>query len=242
MDDFAAPAVAPASAGADESMVEDVNWSHDRLCELVQGRAVFVRDSTGANLPIPPWLGAAADLEWHVDASESLAAVHPEDRMKVVEAFLVALEHPGASCYLPARELIDGQWFHVDLMWLNQLEHPDLNALVGTRAVMGAAAVTSAEAGDPGESGATSWVCSSWTGTERSARPRGRGGPHLRLGGRRAGRSLAGQPHPARRGGRGRGHLGEPVGRPHHHPGHPPALPPGRRPRDLGRVLVPPRR
>jgi diguanylate cyclase (GGDEF)-like protein/PAS domain S-box-containing protein len=152
--------------------VEHIDWSRPRLCELVQGRAVFVRDPTGANVPIPSWLGAAAEIEWVVDAGASLEAVHPDDGMKVVEAFLAALEHPGTPSYARVREQIGDSWFHVEVSWLNQMENPDVNGLIGTREVMGVAAVDSAEAGDPGESGATSWVMLELdrTGVIRSAR------------------------------------------------------------------------
>jgi hypothetical protein len=145
-------------AVADLPFVERARWSREELRELVTGKVVFFRDRAAIDLPIPDWLAEAADDVWHEEAGASIEAAHPGDRMAIIESFLAALEHPGELCAARLREYINGEWFHIELTWLNQLGNPDIGALIGTRLVLSTATGPTPDAVEAHYSRFTGWV------------------------------------------------------------------------------------
>jgi diguanylate cyclase (GGDEF)-like protein/PAS domain S-box-containing protein len=64
------------------------------------------------------------------DSVESIDRTHPEDRNRLVEAFIDAVMNPGTPVFCSVRAMRDGVWQHNEMTWVNLVDHPDVGAVI----------------------------------------------------------------------------------------------------------------
>jgi diguanylate cyclase (GGDEF)-like protein/PAS domain S-box-containing protein len=121
------------------------------------GRA-YLRDGHAADLRLPGWLRDAAGAVGTMNSHEATDCTHPEDRDALVAAFLQSVASPGVLCQVHLRMRLDGEWSHRELIWLNQLDNPDLRGILCVERSVTGPAIVDPGHGDEGEHDSTGWM------------------------------------------------------------------------------------
>ncbi len=117
-------------AAADQPDMGMSHWTRETIAAFVEGKRLFVRDVDAQQIPPPEWLAPAANEINKLDSSESVDATHPDDRNKLIEAFVGSLSSPGVPVDCLIRIYDEDAWQHSMTSWLNLLDHPDVGAII----------------------------------------------------------------------------------------------------------------
>ena len=109
-------------------------------------------------MPLPDWVVAAADSVLAMDSAESTAAVYPADRAHLIDAFVACLGHPAQPQTVRVRSLNEGAWRHVEIAWLNLLDHEEVGCLVCTIEVVDGPVISDPGDHERGGHAPTNWM------------------------------------------------------------------------------------
>lgn len=180
--------------------MDGTRWSRTDLAELVRGGDLYVRNANADEVDPPAWLGALAVRVNPYGPAEAVARTHPEDANALIETVLESLMKPGEVCALRLRALRPQGWSHVEDKWLNQLDNPDVGALIcASRVVPGPPVEPPGQVGETGDSAPSNWALLELDGTGRINSVAGRVAETMErtaaeLLGRPATRPVPGQP------------------------------------------------
>jgi diguanylate cyclase (GGDEF)-like protein/PAS domain S-box-containing protein len=133
-------------------------WTRGALIALVGGTRLLMRGADAVNLEPPAWLAEVVEEITTLDSVESVEMTHPDDRNALIEAFVHAREHPGVLSPCHIRMDFFGMWIHLDVVWLNLLDHPDVGGIICTSTIVDGPSQVVEESPDTGTTNATNWM------------------------------------------------------------------------------------
>ena len=139
--------------------MEAGRWAREALEAHVAGAQIMMRTRTGANLPVPEWLAAAAADVSPADSAESLEMTHPDDRTLLVSTFLDAAAEPGVEQVCRIRAHLGDVWFHTEVSWTDLTDMAEVGGILCTvRVVDGPPIDPPTETDGASVHSATNWV------------------------------------------------------------------------------------
>jgi diguanylate cyclase (GGDEF)-like protein/PAS domain S-box-containing protein len=133
-------------------------WTRAQLSALVAGKRVMMRGAEAQVLRVPDWLAQNAGEIGELDSAESVDTTHPEDRSALIESFVDSVTTPSEPCRCLIRNNSDGEWFQVEVTWINLLDHPDVEGILCIADQLEALEVVVPEEEDGARSADTSWM------------------------------------------------------------------------------------
>lgn len=136
------------------------SWSRAEIVEFVGSGLLSARDGSALQVDPPTWLRSVAGGEMHLDSADSVDALHPDDKNRMIELFLGTLAAPAEpiATRFRAVEHSTGTWGHFETTGLNLLHDPDVACIVFATNALEGDAVENDEAPTEGDHAATNWM------------------------------------------------------------------------------------
>jgi diguanylate cyclase (GGDEF)-like protein/PAS domain S-box-containing protein len=133
-------------------------WTEAELSTAVAARDVSLCEPTGGDLPVPAWLVERSAGLFPYDSVTGMEAVHPANRVAVLDGFLAGLAAPGEPQVVRCPIRIEGSWRHVLLTMVDLSGDERVGGVLLTYEYVEGGPVEEVEAGDGGEGTATLWM------------------------------------------------------------------------------------
>ncbi len=149
-------------------------WTREAVLDFVGGKQILMRGPSGEQLEPPEWLAAGATEVNPLNSIESVEITHREDRGALIDSFVRARESPGVPSSTHIRVDFFGVWVHLDLVWLNLLEVPEVGGILGASEVVEGPPIEVTELDSGGTTQSTNWMILTLAEGGRIAAVRGR--------------------------------------------------------------------
>ena len=107
-----------------------MTWTRDAVARFVSDRIVSLRDETVELMPVPSWILDCAAGESEATGGQRVAAIHPDDRDLLINAYLAALAEPNVTFEASYRIRSGDGWANETIAVVNLFELDDVGGIL----------------------------------------------------------------------------------------------------------------